>query len=317
MLVVDFENKKIVADNHVVETYRTCEEKYRLMLHENWVPAGRASELAFGIAMHAGRAKFKKLVMQHGWVNTQTAIDEAVRVGLEVWEKEQNNEMKTEVMIDDKRGATNYARLLRGYLAKYGDPVEYKPVRVEVPGQRLLGTTPDGWEMHYVYTIDEVVEHKGKVWPVEFKTASGFGPPDDRWFAQFNNKASVTGYVWATEQELGTDVGGAIIHGMWVHAEPKSTSRSKYTLPDYFKMDYSYRNDEQIAEWKKNTLLTGDDIVRSVEKNRWKRADGLACNVFNGCAMKKICQATPGVRDKLLEMDYVKWEWNPWARLED
>ena len=315
MLVVDFENKRIEADNHVVETYRTCEEKYRFMLAEHWVPQGRASELAFGVAMHAGRAEFKKQVMIG--TSVSHAIEAAVKYGLAVWEREQNDEMKTIVMIDDKRGRMNYERLLRGYLAKYGDVGDYKPLRVEVPGKRVLGTTPDGWEMTYVYTIDEVTEHKGRVWPVEFKTMSGWGPPDDRWFAQFNNKASVTGYIWATEQEVGTDIGGAIIHGMWVHTEPKTTSRSKYTLPDYFKMDYSYRDDDQIAEWKHNTLLTGDDIVRSVEKNRWKRADGLACSVYNGCPMKRVCQASPAVRGKLLEMDYERREWNPWARLED
>jgi len=315
MLVVDFENKRIEADNHVVETYRTCEEKYRLMLHNNWVPEGRASELAFGLAMHAGRARFKQLIM--GGTPILDAIEQAVIHGLNVWDREQNDAMKTIVMIDDKRGQMNFARLLRGYLTKYGDPVEYKSLKVEIPGKRFLGTTPDWWEFTYVYTIDEVVEHKGKIWPVEFKTMSGWSPPDDKWFAKFNNMSSVTGYIWATEQELGTDIGGAIIHGMWVHAEPKAGSKSKYTLPDYFKMDYSYRDDDQIAEWKLNTLLTGDDIVRSIEKNRWKRADGLACSVYNGCPMKRVCQASPAVRGKLLEMDYVQWEWNPWARLED
>ena len=89
------------------------------------------------------------------------------------------------------------------------------------------------------------------------------------------------------------------------------------TLPDYFKMDYTYRDDDQIEEWKRNTLLTGDDIVRSVGENRWKRHDGIICSMFGGCSMQKICQATPGIRDRLLEIDYKRREWNPWARLED
>jgi hypothetical protein len=202
-------------------------------------------------------------------------------------------------------------------LAKYGDPVEYKPLRVDIPGKHLLGTTPEGWKFIYVYTIDEVVEHKQKIWPLEFKTTSGWGPPDDRFFSQFNNKAAITGYIWACEQELGVDIGGAIIHAMWVHPEAKPGSRSKYTLPDYFKMDFSYRDDAQIAEWKLNTLLTGDDIVRSVEQNRWKRDEGLACNFYDGCSMKKVCQATPLVRPHLLLMDYERREWSPWARVED
>lgn len=317
MLVVDFDSKTVTADNHVIETYRTCEEKYRLGLKEHWSPGEAESALAFGIAMHAGRAKFKQLLMR--WdIDFKEAVEEAMKHGLGVWEKEQNDEMKSAVMIDDKRGKMNFERLLRGYLAKYGAVGEFRPVQVEVPGKQELGTTPEGWLVNYVYTIDEITEHKGRLWPVEFKTTSGWSPPDDRWFAQFNNRAAITGYIWACEKHFGYDIGGAIIHGMWVHSEPKPGSKSKYALPDYFKMDYSYRDDDQIAEWKTNTLLTCDDIVRSVEKNRWKRNDGLACTVYGkGCSFKKVCQATPAVRPALLEMDFVKREWNPWMRLED
>ena len=314
MLVVNFENKTVEADNHVIETYRTCEEKYRLGLRDHWRPAGAASELAFGIAMHAGRAKYKQYIMK-GLLTKKASISFAVEHGLSIWDKEQNDEMKSPVMIDDKRGKMNYARLLRGYLEKYGDENEFKPVQVEIPGKQELGTTPDGWKVVYVYTIDEITEHKGRLWPVEFKTTSGWSPPDDRWFAQWNNRAAITGYIWACEKHFGYDIGGAIIHGMWVHPEPKPGSKSKYTLPDYFKMDYSYRDDDQIAEWKHNTLLTCDDIVRSVRENRWKRNDGLACTVYNGCAFKKVCQSTPGIRKALLEMYFVKLEWNPWIRL--
>ena len=316
MLVVDFENKTVEADNHVIEVYRTCEEKYRLGLRDHWSPAGAASALAFGIAMHAGRARFKQLLI--GGFGKGEATNRAVEHGLVIWDKEQNDEMKTPVMIDDKRGKMNYERLLRSYLEKYGDIGEFKPIQVEVPGVQELGTTPEGWLVRYVYTIDEITEHKGKLWPVEFKTTSGWSPPDDRWFAQFSNRAAITGYIWACEKHFGYDIGGAIIHGMWVHPEPKPGSKSKYTLPDYFKMDYSYRDDAQIEEWKQNTLLTCDDIVRSVEKNRWKRNDGLACTVYgSGCTFKKVCQATPEVRGALLKMDFEHKEWNPWMRLED
>lgn len=323
MLVVNPHSKIIEADNHVLETYRTCEEKYRLVLHEHWTPVERAAELAFGSAMHKARETYKKaLMLPETLVKYKLAgdlsveIQNSINAGLGVWNKEMPAEMKTEVKADDKRSQQNFIRLARGYLEKYGG-FDFKPVRVEVPGKRLLGTTPNGWTMYYVYTIDEVVEHRGQLWPLEFKTASGFGPPDARWFAQFSNKASVTGYIWATEQELDCKIGGAIIHAMWVHGEPKTTSKSKYKLEDYFKMDYTYRDDDQIEEWKRNTLLTGDDIVRSVLENRWKRADGIPCNIYNGCSMKQICEATPLIRERLLEINYQKHEWNPWERLED
>jgi hypothetical protein len=315
MLVVDFDTKTVTADNHVIETYRTCEEKYRLSIRDHWRSTGTASALGFGIAMHAGRAKFKQALMS-GTAHKE-ALEGAVNLGLFIWDKEQGEEMKSPVMIDDKRGKMNYARLLKGYCEKYGSVDEFKPVQVEIPGKQELGTTPEGWRVVYVYTIDEIAEHKGKLWPIEFKTMSGWGPPDDRWFAQFDNRAAITGYIWACEKHFGYDIGGAIIHGMWIHPEPKPGSKSKYALPDYFKMDYSYRDDDQIEEWKRNTLLTCDDIVRSVEKNRWKRNDGLACDVYNGCTFKKVCKATPAVRPAVLEMDFEKREWNPWARVDE
>lgn len=316
MLVVDFENKVIEADNHVIETYRTCEEKYRLMLHEHWVPQGGAPALAFGIAMHEARAQYKKYLM-HDPTNAMKVftIEAALKVGLDTWEREMPQDMKDITKIDDKRGKANFERLFRGYVAKFGNQ-DYKPVQVEVPGKKFLGLTPEGWTFNYVYTIDEIVEHRGRKWPLEFKTSSGFSPPDTNFFKGFNNKSSITGYIWACEEHFGYDIGGAIIHAMWVHAEPKATSRSRFTLPDYYKMDYSYRDDDQINEWKCNTLLTGDDIVRSMRENRWKRADGNPCMLYNGCAMKNVCEATPKARQALLEMDFEKREWNPWGRVD-
>ena len=313
MLVVDFDKKVITADNHVLETYRTCEEKYRLGLHEHWRPVAGAAPLAFGIAMHAGRAKFKQYMMTD--VEKKVAVEEAVIHGLKVWDSEMPAEMKTEVMVDDKRGRKNFERLLRGYLEKYGGP-EFWPVQVEVPGKQFLGTTPEGWIFNYVYTIDEIVKHRDRLYPLEFKTNGEMWPPNDVWFSQFHTKASITGYIWACEKHFGYDIGGAIIHAMWVHAEPKAGYKSKYTLPDYFKMDYTYRDDKQIEEWKQTTLLTGDDIVRSMREGRWRKDLGYSCNLFGGCAFKKVCGATPGVRPALLEMDFEKHEWDPWMHLE-
>lgn len=314
MHIVDFDTKTITADNHVVETFRTCEEKARLGLQEHWRPSASAPALAFGIAVHAARASYKQAIMNgHTLAN---AGEYGLQKGLQIWDAEMPPEMKTEVMQDDKRSRKNFERLVRGYFNKYGG-ADFQPIHVEVAGKHFLGTTPDGWKFDYVYTIDEVVRHRDKIYPLEFKTHSDiFGPPNDRYFSQFNNKASVTGYIWACEKEFGYDISGAIIHAMWVQGEPKPGYKGKYTLPDYFKMDYSYRDQAQIDEWIHNTLLTGDDIVRSVRENRWKRADGLACVLYNGCSFKKICEATPGIRERLLEIDFVRNEWNPWARQE-
>lgn len=309
---IDFDTRTMDVDNHVLETYRTCEEKYRLSIKEQWVKSSHAPELAFGLAMHSARAQYKKDMLKNGVGDLDLAVDS----GLMVWDNEMPDEMKTEVMIDNMRSRRNFERLARGYFAKYGGP-EFKPLHVETPGKKFLGTTPGGWHVNYVYTIDEVVEHNGRIYPLEFKTTSGWTPPDARFFSKFDNSSAITGYIWAVVHHCGLIVSGAIIHAMWVHAEPLATSRSKYKLEDYFKMSYTYRDDGQIEEWKRNTLLTCDDIVRSVQENRWKRADGHPCNLFSGCQFKKVCEATPASRERLLEMDYIKHSWNPWERLED
>ena len=324
MLVVNKAEKIIEVDNYVLEAYRTCEEKYRLMIRDHWTPDAQFPALAFGIAMHEARATYKKAFLKPAGAvaykltqDRSKELEKALAAGLASWDTEMPDDMKTEVKVDDKRSKMNFERLFRGYIAKYGDPEEFKPIRVESPGKRFLGITPDGWTMNYVYTIDEVVEHQGKVYPVEFKTDSGLYPPGVRFFEKFGNMASVTGYLWAIEQEMGIRCEGSIIHSMWVHTEPKVQSKSKYTLPDYFKMDYTYRDDDQIEEWKANTLLTGDDIVRSVLQDRWKKSQGLACHVYNGCSMRRACLATPAIREKVLEVEFKQRLWNPWARLAD
>ncbi|MGH9876146.1 MAG: hypothetical protein ACRD5H_00780 [Nitrososphaerales archaeon] len=318
MLTVNFDTKTIEADNHILETYRMCEEKYRLMLHEHWVPSSTSPAMAFGIAMHAARARYKHLL----WLDKPTTFDldksvnMAIEEGLRTWDHEMPIEMKTEVMQDDKRSKKNFERLARGYFAKFGG-YDFEPLQVEIPGKTFLGTTPEGWQMNYIYTIDELVRYQGRIAPLEFKTTSGFAPPDERFFSGFHNKASITGYIWACEQRFGYDISEAIIHAMWVHSEPKVGSRSKYALADYFRMGSTFRNDAQIEEWKKNTLLTGDDIVRSVKENRWKRADGLPCLLYDGCTMKQVCESIPEIRDTLLNLNYKHKEWNPWLRTQE
>lgn len=320
-MLIDFDAKRLEVDNHVLETYRTCEEKYRLMIHNQWVPQNRAPELAFGTAFHKARAVYKQSIIDtdtphiNALVDHNSILEQAVASGLASWDAGMPAEMKTEVMIDNKRSKKNLERLIRGYFAKYGGP-EFKPLHVETPGFSFLGITPTGWRVNYVYTIDEVVEHNGKIYPLEFKTTSGWTPPDGFFFAQFDNFAAITGYIWAVEQHYGYDISGAILHAAWVHPEPKPGTRSKYGIEDYFRMSYTYRDDAQLAEWKHNTLITCDDIVRSVEENRWRRADGPVCTLFNGCPMKTVCGATPASRQRLLEMDFVKHEWSPWSRLE-
>ena len=311
---IDWKTCNIWIDNHVLETFRTCEEKFNLQIYQQQVPIEKAPALAFGIAMHAGRECYKRLLIDAPNVTMDHRIDAAVIVAAGAWNREMPASMKDEVMGNDKRSQNNLIRLLRGYLSKFGG-MEYKPILVEQPVTWPLLVTVSGWQVNYTALIDEVVEYENAPWILEFKThANVFGPPGDSYFMQWRQADSITGYVWAAGMFLNKRVRGAIVHAAWVQAEPKG--KSKYSLPDYFQMDCTERSDARIEEWKENVAITVDRLITVIESGKYQRQNNATCVNYGKCTYYDVCNAEPAIRSMILTTDFEKREWDPLARVK-
>ena len=69
----------------------------------------------------------------------------------------------------------------------------------------------------------------------------------------------------------------------------------------------TYRTDDQLKEWTRDTISWIERSYGYVEKNYWPMNDK-ACML---CNYKRICSKDPSVRETFLNSDFEKRRWNP------
>lgn len=307
--IYDPSSNSIDVDNLVLETFRCCEAKYWRQIYQGLVSNEEAVALAFGKALHAGRAAYRTSFKVY-----PNDIENCLGLGLQALEAEwlasMPPEMKTDVMANDRRSLANGKKLFTGYAEKYLQHGE--PLAVEIVDGSYLGRSPEfGIEVYYHYAIDELCLFDGKKRTREVKTTSY--PPETQ-LAQFQTSAAISGYIWGSSQYFQEKIYSSIVDLIWVHIEPQKATAKTKPFNDYFKMDIVYRSTDQLELWKRNTLVTVDDIVRATKRGYFRFDFGKACTLFNKCPYYDIHSADPGSWDDLIKMGYHERRWSPYDR---
>lgn len=314
--IYDPETNSLDVDNLCLEAFRTCEAKYWRQIVQGLVPNEDAVALAFGKAIHAGRAAYRSPLIAGDPAIIQPSFDYCLDVGLKAleveWQRSMPPEMKTDIMANDRRSLANARRLFKGYHEKYlqhGEPLE-----VEIVDGYFLGESFEyGVKVYYHFATDELSLFDGRKYIREVKTTSY--KPDARQLYEFQTSAAITGYIWAAELKYAPEkVSGSIVDLIWVHSEPKKETKTTVPLKDYFLMDIVYRSTDQIKLWKYNTLRTVDDMVRSYRSNYYRFDFGKACVRFNKCPYYDIHSADPSSWDSIIQQGYKERRWNPYLR---
>jgi hypothetical protein len=303
--------KCLVYDAHLIKTFRSCEEKFRLFEIEHIVGKQSKAAPAFGIAFHEGVASYR--LAKRAKLSYQVALKKAQEDFLTAYKKHMPPEALSEVMTDAKRGPQNGLRLLTGYVNHY-EPIGTEWLHVEVPFALYLGpvTTPVGdKDLIYVGIIDGVGQLNGRIDVNDIKTTGMFA--NDSWLEGFKMDQGLLGYMVAAREVLGIDTHYASIHGIWIQGEPKNPSKAK-PLDEYFMTKEIYWDDDQIAEWQMNTISTVKKIERAKFEESFDKDYGQNCGAFGGCAYRGLCSVTPRFRKQMVEMDYERKIWTP---LED
>ena len=314
--IYDAETNSIDVDNLCLEAFRTCEAKYWRQIVQGLVPREDAPALAFGKALHSGRAAYRGLVQGY-LVDTPTPLfDDCLEEGLRALETEWNAsmppEMKLDIMANDRRSLTNAKRLFKGYHEKYLQHGE--PLAVEIVDGSFLGTSPEyGVKVYYHGAMDELCLFDGRKYIREVKTTSY--KPDAKALLEFQTSAAITGYIWLAELKYAPEIiSGNIVDLIWVHSEPKKETKTTVPLKDYFLMDICYRSTDQIELWKQNTLRTVDDMVRAHKQNYYRFDFGKACVAFGKCTYYDIHSATPSAWESIIRQGYKVKKWSPYDR---
>lgn len=315
--------KSIVIDAHLLKTYRACQQKFNLFEMQNVVSKGLKAAPSFGIAMHEGIAEFR-MARAAG-----KGFDDSYQLGVEKlirsYAAHMPPEMRSEVMQDDRRGPKNAIRLYTGF-CEFFEPIGLEYLYVEVPFAMQVGTieAPIAMEVRggrriwdyekreviYVGIIDAVIKEYGHVLVNDIKSTAWSITP--KWLDGFKMDQGLIGYVLAVRELLGIDTQRGSVHAMWVQAEPKS--RGGKPLNEYFHNKALFWDHDQFEEWHLNVLRTVAEIEHKKFTGEWIWDYGQNCGAFGGCDYRSICSAPPGVRKRLIEMDYSRGVWSP---LED
>lgn len=307
-----------IWDNTKLESY-TCEMRGYLAMERHLVPKEPADALAFGIGMHAARETWIKLQTQEPVLTAELAVVEAKKAFLVAWEKELPFDVREVLEINgDRRSYANFCRLFDAYVSVFPISMYDKIIAIETPFTLYLGTTPKGIEISWSGILDLAVEWQGGLFYDDLKTSTY--AIDDKFFGKFRLSGQLTGYAWAG-QELGIgNFSGIMLHGIEVKVPQDGVKLKKDGTPyarqgravkDMMGVDIIPIKPEHIEEWKVDTLRKIDRIMEAREIKHWTRNRGELCSSFNGCAFRRICEAIPDLREKVIEENYKTREWNP------
>jgi len=145
--------------------------------------------------------------------------------------------------------------------------------------------------------LDRVVSFQGAFYVMDRKTSST--TIGSYYFDQYNPDNQMSLYSMAARVIYNTPVRGVIIDAAQIAVGFSRFSRG-----------FTFRTEAQTEEWLENTR----DWLRLAESyatNNFFPMNDKSCHQYGGCVFRKVCSKSPEVRQKFLESDFVKKQWNP------
>jgi len=302
----------VKVDNFALEQF-ICPAKYDLRINKQVVPLRRKPSLSFGGAMHFGWAE---------WYRTGNA-GAALKAIHEHW---------PEVMPSDDFRTEAYAlKVMAAYIQEY--PTESWKV-IQGPNGAVVeqaftidtGMFLDCQDCEFSYTpktdlaagrcgncngalepiiyggiIDVGAEFGDTLYVVDHKTTTVLGKEDSTYyFLQYKPDNQMTGYIWGLRKLTNRKVGGCIINAVGLYKSGEVR----------FKRHITARNDFEIAEWLEGVRDRCNRIKRAERLGLWP-LETSQCMNYGQCEYHSIHVLNdPVSREKRLETDYVRSEWN-------
>jgi hypothetical protein len=302
-------------DSSTLDKYKKCPRAWDYYHNQKRESAGWRSGLQFGICMHAA------LALKYKYPNGAVPRPEGAPWSVEFSQQDiMERFFSTAQFPPDDYRTLNYAQeVLRAYNAQYPyepfvipDPPE---AHVEVAFERELGSF---WSRHpggdetlirvlWSGRFDLLTEWAGEeLWTVDHKTSSRGGAG---YFNEYPVSTAQIGYVWAAEEIYGRPIRGFMINALFVRKITKSGQgitfeRQKFTVTE-----------EQIAEWKINTL---NKIRIAYHDNLYVPNETQCVGRYGPCEYLDVCTQCHANRPGILSSNlYKPVTWSPTDFVED
>mgnify|MGYP000290530764 CR=1 FL=1 len=298
---------------------KTCPRLYQYSMIDQWRSKGNSVHLDFGGWYHSALELYDKLRAEAkdtpGESAHEDALHEVVKWCLEVtwidgkpWDSGHN--LKTRETL---------VRTVIWYLEQFvedtcetvilanGKPAVELSFRLEMDWGPNSQITEDMINdkgpsaQPYVLSghLDRVVKFQGNYYVMDRKTSST--TIGSYYFDQYDPDNQMSLYSMAARVIYQTPVRGVIIDAAQIAVGFSRFSRG-----------FTFRTEAQTEEWLANT----HEWLRLAEQyavaDFWPMNDK-SCHQYGGCVFRKVCSKSPEVRQKFLETDFTKREWNPLA----
>ena len=274
---------------------------------DRWSGQGESIHLRWGILYHEALENFEHsrfLGLDH-----DNALIATVRALLILtWNGDKPWRAAKDLAPDDKtslKSRENLVRTVVWYISKFRNdpartrmhPVSGRPM-TELHFQFEIGK---GYDIRYPYTLcgylDRIVDFQDQPFVMDRKsTTSTLG---SYYFDQYEPDNQMSLYTIASQVAFHTPVKGVIIDAAQI-----AVGFSRFVRAFVFKTP------DHIDEWMKDLHIWLRQAEQYAEAGYWPQNDK-SCHKYGGCPFRGICSKSPQVRDKFLESNFERREWNP------
>lgn len=286
---------QLIWDATSLGTFKECPRKYYLQVVRGYTTKQTALALDFGILFHEGLENFYKRKSKGVPFeeNVHTTMKELMtsplRANIDSYE-------------DKDRNSFTLVNTILSYLDHYKDEAcetvvfSDGTIGIELHFQFETGLeTGEGEKISIAGHIDRLLKQDIGVFIADHKTT--VRPLTSYYFDQYNPDTQMTIYTIAGNICFSTPINGVQVDAVDIRKGEFSrqlTLRSKEICEEWLaESEYWFKLAEYFA-------------VRGVFP-----ANDKSCNKYSGCPFKAYCTAPRGLREQILQEDFVKRTWDP------
>ena len=288
--------KQFAWDSTSLGWFKECPRKYyfSMILGLRARAVEESVHLRWGSIYHSALELFDRRRFEGA--DRETATRDVVRYVLEAtwddgkpWEPEHNTKTRP-----------NLIRSVLWYLDFFtNDNASTVALANGKPAVELSFRLPVDNDLVLCGHLDRVVDWPagGGQFVMDRKTTSSTLTPN--YFNQYKPDNQMSLYSYAGAAILRAPIKGVIIDAVQVAV---GFSR--------FERGITYRSTEELDEWLNETYAWVGQAHWHADRDFWPGNDK-SCHHFGGCVFRKVCGASPQVRQQILEGDYERIPWNP------
>lgn len=303
---IDGTNIQWAWDSTSLGWLKECPRKYQYHMIEGWVGRGESVHLKYGILYHEALEAYER--MRQDWDHNKAVI-ETVRLVLQrTWMGDKPWRPAKDLPPEDKASLKSRENLVRSvvwYLDKFKNdpartkvhPVTGKPM-VELHFQFEIGA---GYDLSHPYSLcgylDRIVSFQDQDFVMDRKTTTS--TLGSYYYEQYDPDNQMSLYTIAAQVAFKNPVKGVIVDAAQIAVGFTRFGRS-----------FVLKAPDQIDEWMKDLKIWLRQAAAFAEMGYWPQNDK-SCHKYGGCPFRDICSKSPVVRDKFLESNFERREWNP------